>query len=115
MPTRTLRVPGFVESKDGLRTPHQDRSLDQVRLLHHQVDRFLLRFRQRPRLEHRAAGAHEIEEAVGLDVLLEEGPIRRILVDVTLVDVYSLLVQKTSGVAAGRSRGFPEKGRLGHA
>jgi hypothetical protein len=47
-------------------------------------------------------------------MLLEERPVWRLLVDVTLFDVRPLLIQKTSGVAAGRSRGFPEESRLRH-
>jgi 7-carboxy-7-deazaguanine synthase len=47
-------------------------------------------------------------------VPFQEGPVRRVLVDVALVDVDALLLQKTSGVAAGRSRRFPEEGGLGH-
>ena len=101
----------FVEAKDDLRASDEDGPLDQVGLLHHQVDCFLLRFRQRPRLEHRAARAHEIQEAVGLDVLLEKRAVRRVLVDVALLDLDALLIQKTSGVTAGRSGGFPEEGR----
>jgi len=47
-------------------------------------------------------------------VLLEELARRRLLVDVDLVDVDLLLVQKTSGVLAGRSRGLGIERRLGH-
>jgi 7-carboxy-7-deazaguanine synthase len=47
-------------------------------------------------------------------VPLQEGPVRRVLVDVALFDVDALLLQKTSGVAAGRSSGLPEEGGLGH-
>jgi hypothetical protein len=83
-------------------------------LFHHQVDRFFLRLGQRPRLEHGAAGADEIQEPVRLDVFLEERAIRRLFVDVSLFDVRPLLIQKTSGVAAGRSSGFPEESRLRH-
>jgi hypothetical protein len=83
-------------------------------LLQHQVDRFLFRARERPLLEHGAAGADEIEEPVGIDVLLEEGPIRRIPVDVAFFDVYRVLLQKTSGVAARRSGGLPVEHRPGH-
>jgi 7-carboxy-7-deazaguanine synthase len=43
-------------------------------------------------------------------MLFEEGAIRRVLVDIPFLDVDSLLLQKTSGVAAGRSGGFPEEG-----
>jgi 7-carboxy-7-deazaguanine synthase len=45
-------------------------------------------------------------------MFLEEGTIRRILVDVPFLDLDPLLLQKTSGVAAGGSGGFPEEGWL---
>jgi hypothetical protein len=92
----------------------QDRSLDEVWLIHHQVDGFFLGFRQRPRLAHRASSTHELEEALGIDVFLEKRPIRRIPVDVTLLDVDPLLCQKTSGVSAGRSSGLQVEDWLGH-
>src|SRR5262249_14385177 len=92
----------------------QDRSPDQIRILHHQIDRFLFRLRQRPLLPHRAACADEIEEAVLVDVLLEPLARRRLLVDVELGDVHPFGVQKTSGVLARRSGGLPIKGRLRH-
>ena len=111
---RTLRVLRFVETKNGPRASHQNGSLDQVRLFHHQVDRFLLRFRQRPRLEYGAARTHEVEEAIDFDVRFEKCPVGRLLVDIAFLDVNALLLQKTSGVAAGRSGGFPEEGRLRH-
>ena len=104
----------FVEAKDNLRSADQNRPLDEIRLLHHQVDRLLLRFRQRPLLEHRAAAAHEVEKVLLVDMALEKRAVRRVLVDVTLVDVDPLLLQKTSGVSAGCSRGFPVEGRFGH-
>jgi hypothetical protein len=47
-------------------------------------------------------------------VLLEEGTIGRIPVDVNLFDVDVLLLQKTSGVSAGRSSGFPVEDGFGH-
>ena len=112
MPIRTLAVLRLVETKGHFRSADQDRPLDQVRLFHHQVDGLLLRLRQRPRLEDRAARAHEIEKAVGLDVPLKERAIRRFLIDVALFNVDALLIQKTSGVTAGRSSGFPVERRL---
>jgi hypothetical protein len=117
VPTRISprRVFLFVESERRLRTSHQDRTPDQIRLLHHQVDRFLLRLRQRPLLEYRASRAHEVEEPIFLDVLFQEGAIGRIAVDVALFDLDAVLLQITSGVAAGRSRRLPEEGRLRHA
>jgi hypothetical protein len=49
-----------------------------------------------------------------VDVPLQEGAVRRIAVDVALVDVDMTRVQKTSGVAAGRSGRLPEENGLGH-
>jgi hypothetical protein len=45
---------------------------------------------------------------------LEEGPLGRVAVDVTLFDVDFVLLQKTSGVSAGRSSGLPEEDGLRH-
>jgi hypothetical protein len=104
----------FVKAEDRLVARDQDRPFDEIRLLHHQVDRFLLRRRQWTRLEYRAARADEVEEVVRLDVLLEKGPVGRLFVDVLLVDADPLLFQKTSGVAACRSGGFQVKGGLRH-
>jgi hypothetical protein len=47
-------------------------------------------------------------------VLLEKRAIRGISVDVTFFDVDLLLLQKTSGVSARRSRGFEVEDWLGH-
>jgi hypothetical protein len=47
-------------------------------------------------------------------VLLEELAIRRLLVDVALDDVETLLCQKTSGVAASGSSGLGVEDWLGH-
>ena len=104
----------LVEAERDLRALDQDRPPDQVRVLHHQIDRFLLRLRQSPLLEHRASRAHEIEEAARVDVLLEEFARRRILVDVDLLNVDTCLVQKTSGVLAGGSGRLRVESRLGH-
>jgi hypothetical protein len=49
-----------------------------------------------------------------VDVALEERPVRRVPVDVAFFDVDSLLLQITSGVAAGRSGGFPVEDGLEH-
>ena len=108
-------VLSLVESKNYLRPADQDRPLDEVWLLHHQVDGVFLRLGQRTRLEDRAARADELQEAVLVDVLLEERPVGRVLVDVAFLDVDLLLLQKTSGVAASRSRGFEIEQGLGHA
>src|SRR5579872_4477616 len=62
----------LVEAKRHLRPTHENRPPDEVRIVQHEVDRFLLRLRQGPLLEHRAARAHEVEEAVLVDMLLEE-------------------------------------------
>jgi hypothetical protein len=105
----------FVEAERHLRATDEDRAFDEVGLLHHQVDGVFLRLRQRTRLEDRAARADELQEAILVDVLLEERPVGRGLVDVAFLDVDLLLLQKTSGVAAGRSRGFEIEHGLGHA
>ena len=42
-----------------------------------------------------------------MDVLLEERAVGRLAVDVALLDVNLVLVQKTSGIAARRSGGLP--------
>ncbi|HJR57992.1 MAG TPA: hypothetical protein VJ813_01285 [Vicinamibacterales bacterium] len=114
MPIRTLPVLLFVKAKNDLRAADEDRTLDQVGLRHHQVDRLLFRFRQRARLEDRAAPADEVEEVVGTDVLLQKRTVRRVPVDVALFDADALLLQITSGVAARRSSRLPEEGGLGH-
>ena len=104
----------LVEPENDFRASHEDGAANQVRVLHHQLDRFTLGFRQRPFLEHRAAGAHEVEEMAGVDVLLQERPIRRRFVDVDLFDLDPLLVQETPGILAGRSGRLGIEGRLGH-
>ena len=109
-----LSVSVLVEAEDHLRPLDHDRPPDEVGVFHHHRDRLLLRLRQRPLLEHRAARADVVEEAVGVDVLLEELARRRLLVDVDLVDVDLVLVQKTSGVLAGRSSGLRIEGRFRH-
>ena len=103
-----------IEAEDHLAIADQDRPADQIRLLHHQIDRFLLRLRQRPLLEHRAARADEIEEVLLVDVSLEERTIGRIGVDVDLRGFDVMLLQKTSGIAAGRSRRLPVKSDTRH-
>jgi hypothetical protein len=65
-------------------------------------------------LEHGASRAHEIKKPARLDVGFEKRAARRLLIDVSLLDVYLTLLQKTSGVAAGCSGGLPVKRRLGH-
>jgi hypothetical protein len=109
------RVLIFVEAKNCLRSAHENRPLDQVGLLDHEIDRFLLRLRQRPLLEDGTSRADEIEKMGFIDVLLEEGPIRRISVDVAFLDLDMVLLQKTSGVAACRSRGLQIEEGLWHA
>ena len=104
----------LVEAEDDLRALNEDRTPDQVRVLHHEIDRLLLRSRQRPLLEHRAARTHEVEEPGGVDVLLEELARRRLTVDVELADLEARFVQKTSGILTGGSRGLPVEGRFGH-
>ena len=109
---RVVRL--LVEAERHRRAAHENRPLDEVRLIHHQIDRLFLGPWQRPLLEHRAARADEIEEVVFVDVLLEERAVRRILVDVAFFDVDVVLFQITSGVAAGRSGGFPVEGWFRH-
>jgi hypothetical protein len=104
----------LIESKHDFRSLDQDRTPDQIRILHHQVDRFLLRLRQRPLLPDRAARADEIEEPVRVDVPFEELARRRLLVDVDFVDVDARLCQSTSGVLARGSRRFPVELRFRH-
>src|SRR3954471_23040705 len=105
----------LVEAEDDRRPLDHDRPADQVRILHHHRDRLPLRGRQRPLLEHRAAGADEIEESISVDVLLEELPRWRLLVDVDLIDLDAGCIQKTSGILAGRSRRFGVERRLRHS
>ena len=105
----------LVESEDDLRPFDEDRPADQVRVLHHHVDGLLLRLRQRPFLEDGTPQAHEVEEAPGVDVLLEERAVGRFLVDVDLIDLNPVRVQKTSGILAGRSSGLGVESRLGHS
>ena len=105
----TVRL--LVEPEGRLRAADENRPPDEVRLLHHQVDRLFLRLRQRPFLEDRAARADEVEEPLLVDMLLEERAIGRVPADVALLDVEVLLLQKTSGVAARRSGGLPVEER----
>jgi len=51
---------------------------------------------------------------VRVDVALQERPIGRFLVDVAFDDLDPLRIQKTSGVAAGRSSRLPEEDRFRH-
>ena len=92
----------------------QHRSSDEVWLFHHQVDRLLLRFRQRPLFEDGTARADEIEKPAIVDVLLEERSIGRRLVDIAFFDVDLVLLQKTSGVTAGGSGRLPIENPFGH-
>jgi hypothetical protein len=104
----------LVEAEDRLAPANEDRAADQVRLLHHEIDRLFLRPWQWPLLEHRTAGADEVEKPVSIDVALEKRAIGRIAIDVVLFDADVLLLQKTSGVAARRSRRFPVEDGLRH-
>jgi hypothetical protein len=104
----------LVEAENDAGSLDHDGTPDQVGVFHHQGDRLLLRFRQRPLLEHRAARADEIKEPIAVDVPLEELPRGRFLVDVDLVDIQACRIQKTSGVFAGGSGGLGIERRLGH-
>ena len=105
----------LVKTEDDLRPLDDDRPPDQVRVVHHQRDRFLLRLRQRTFLEDRAARADEIEKSFRIDVRFEELACRRLLVDVDLVDVDACRIQKTSGMLAGGSGRLGIKGQGRHA
>src|SRR5262245_61972691 len=105
----------LIEAEDDATALDEDRPANQVWVLHHQIDRFLLRFRQRPLFEHRAPRAHEVEKSIGLDVALEKLACGRFLVDIELLHVHACCVQKTSGIFAGRSRRLPVEGWLRHA
>jgi hypothetical protein len=109
-----LGVVILVEAEDCFRAFDEDRSPDQVGILHHQINGFLLGTRQRSFLENRASLADEIEKMVGVDMALEEFPGRRFAVDIELVNFNAGLLQKTSGVAAGRSTRFPVESRFRH-
>jgi hypothetical protein len=104
----------LVEPKRDLRALDQDRSPDQIRVLDHQRNRFLLRPRQRPLLEDRAARADEVEKPLGVDVLLEKLARGRLLVDVDFLNVNAMRIQKTSGVLTCGSGGLRVKGRFRH-
>jgi hypothetical protein len=109
-----LIVRRFVESEDGPVARDQDRTLDEIGLFEHQRDGFLLRGGQAALFEDRAAPAQILEEVVGIDVLLQERPRWRLLVDVPFLDGNATLGQTTSGVPARRSRGLPVEDGLGH-
>jgi hypothetical protein len=104
-------VAPLVEPECDSRAAHEDRTANQIRVVHHEIDRFFLRLRERAFLEDGAACTHEVEKAMLIDVLLEELPRGRCLVDVDLLDVNLLLVQDTPGVLARGSGGLRvEKG-----
>jgi hypothetical protein len=104
----------LVEAEYDFRSFDQNRALDHVGVLDHQIDGFLLGSRQRSLFEDRAALADEIEKMFGVDMALEEFPRRWLAVDVELVNLNAGPLQKTSGVAAGRSTRLPIKGRFRH-
>src|SRR5262245_7822365 len=110
-----LVVGRLVEPEDHRPAADEDGTPDQIRLLHHEIDRFLLRARKRTLLEDRTARAHVVEKPCAVDMALEKRAIRGIAIDVVLVDLDVMLLQKPSGVAAGRSGGLPVEERLRHA
>jgi len=57
-------------------------------------------------LEDGAPRAHEVEEAIRVDVFLEERAVGRVTVDVDLIDVDPVIVQETPGVLARCSGGL---------
>src|SRR5688500_1929713 len=65
-------------------------------------------------LGHGAAMAKEVKEVLFVHMPFEESSIRRVLVDVTFIDIHALLLQKTSGVTARCSSRFPEESGLWH-
>ena len=93
----------LVEPEDHLRPSDEYRPPDEIWILDHEVDRFLLRFWQRPLLENGTSCADEIHEACRIDMALQEVTRRRLLVDVYFLNVHAGLVQKTSGILARRS------------
>ena len=111
-PARAVAI--LVEAENDPRSADHNRPPDQIRVLHHQIDRFLFRPRQRPLLEYRAPRADEIEKAIGLDVFLQELTGWGLTIDVDLVHADSRLGQKTSGVLTGRSCRLPVEGWLRH-
>ena len=114
IPGSDPRVGVPVEPERHLRSAHEDGAPDQVRVLHHEIDRSGLRFRQRPLLKDRTARAHELEKPFLVDVFLEELARRGRLVDVDLLDVDLLCVQDTPGVLARGSGGLRVEDGLGH-
>jgi hypothetical protein len=114
MRTLELAVLVLVEAEHHFAPPDQNRAPNQVRVLHHEVDRFLLGPRQRPLLPDRTPRADEVEKAGRVDVLLEEITRGRLLVDVELVNVNARLIQKTSGIFARGSRRLRVKDRFRH-
>jgi hypothetical protein len=109
-----FRVTVLVEPERDSGSFDEDGTPNQVRVLHHQSNGFLLRLWQRALLEDRAARADEVEEPIGIDVLLQELAGRGFLVDVDLVNIDAGRVQKTSGVLAGGSGGLRVESRFRH-
>jgi hypothetical protein len=114
MRTLELAVQVLVEAEYHFAAPDQNRPPNQVRVLDHEVDRFIFGLRQRPLLPDRASRADEVEKAGRVDVLFEEIPRGWLLVDVELVNVNAGLVQKTSGILACGSRWLRIEGWLRH-
>lgn len=104
---RELLVLFAIESEDGLVPVDEDRSFDEIGLLHHQIYRFLLRLWKRALLEYRTSRTDEVQEALLVDVAFEQGTVWRVLVDVALADVHPMRIQKTSGIAARGSGRLP--------
>src|SRR4051812_46337722 len=112
---RTFWIRVLVEPERHPGSVNQDWPPDEIWLLHHQIDGFLLRLGMRSLLEHRASSADEIEKPIRIDVLLEERSCRRLLVDVVFFNRDVLLVQITSGIAARGSGRLPIEDRGRHA
>ena len=64
-----LAVSVLVEAEDHRGAFDDDRPSDEVRILHHEIDRLFFRSRQLLFLEDRTARADVLEKAIGIDVL----------------------------------------------
>src|ERR1700737_1122574 len=109
---RVVRI--FIEPEGDRRSLDENGPLDQIWLLGHEVDGFLLRPGQRPLFEDRAALADEIKKTLFVNMSLEKLARWRRLVDVALLDLYAEFVQISPGIPAGRAGRLPVKRRLDH-
>ena len=116
MPIRRLElgVRVLIEAENHLRPLDQNRPADEIRIGQHEVNRLLLRLRERPFFPDWTAHAHVIEETSGIHVSFEPFARRGLFVDVDFRDVDIRGRQKTSGVLAGRSGRLAVEHWLGH-